>query len=71
MNFNSMNLDSGDTQEASFSLNFKECKCMYRKLKLEESRLRDDELSILQRIEKTLYSRLSIKEIEELLALHN
>jgi hypothetical protein len=71
MDFSPMDINSKDTQEADLLLNFKECKCLYRKLKTEESRLRDDELSILQRIEKTLYSRLSIKEIEELLALNN
>ncbi|MDR0312471.1 MAG: hypothetical protein LBI14_02615 [Treponema sp.] len=60
-----------DLQELSLLLNFKECKCLYRKLKPEESKLRDDELSILQRIEKMLYSRLSIREIEEISALRN
>ena len=43
-----------------------ECKCLFRKLKKEESRLNDDELFILQKVEKMLYSKLSIKEIEEL-----
>ena len=45
-------------------LNLDECKCLFRKLKKEESRLDDDELFILQRVEKMLYSRLSISEIE-------
>jgi hypothetical protein len=71
MNHDPVNLDSKDTQEGSLLLHYKECKCLYRKLKTEESKLTDDELSILQKIEKMLYSRLSIKEIEELSALHN
>jgi len=35
-------------------------------LKREEVKLSDDELFVLNRIEKMLYSKLSIKEIEEL-----
>ena len=53
-------------KEAGLLLSLQECKCLFRKFKKEESRLNDDELFILQKIEKMLYSGLSIKEIEEL-----
>jgi hypothetical protein len=58
-----MNTDSG---EAVFFLSPEECKCLYRKFKKEESKLSDDELCIFNRMEKMLYSKLSIKEIEDL-----
>ena len=43
-----------------------ECKCLFRKLKAMESKLGDEDLFILNRIEKMLYSYLTIKEIKEL-----
>jgi hypothetical protein len=58
------------SEEAGLFLSLKECKCLYRKLKKEESRLSDDELCIFNRMEKMLYSKLSIKEIEDLSDLH-
>ena len=53
-------------KDSGLFLTLIECKCLFHKLKKEESRLNDDELFILQRVEKMLYSRLSIREIEEL-----
>ena len=53
-------------RETGLFINLDECKCLFRKLKKEESKLNDNELFILQKIEKMLYSGLSIKEIEEL-----
>ena len=55
-----------DSEDACFSLNLEECKLVFRKFKKDEAKLTDDELRILQRIEKMLYTKLSIKEIVEL-----
>ena len=48
-------------------LDLEECKCLFHRLKKEESSLPDGERLILLRIEKMLYAMLSISEIEELL----
>jgi hypothetical protein len=55
-----------DSQEAGLFLSLKECKCLYRRLNKEEAKLGDDELRVFSRMEKMLYSRLCISEIEEL-----
>lgn len=57
-------MDSGD--EMVFGLTMEECKCLFGRLKRDEETLSDEELYILKRLEKTMYSRLSIKEIEDL-----
>ena len=49
-----------------FGLTMEECKCLFGRLKRDEETLSDEELYILKRLEKTMYSRLSIKEIEDL-----
>jgi len=46
--------------------NLQECKCLYSRLKKEEAKLADDELFLLNRLQKMLYSVLSIREIEDL-----
>ena len=53
-------------EEPGLFLNLDECKCLFNKLKKDENGLTDCESYILQRLEKMLYSRLSIKEIEVL-----
>ena len=55
-----------EQNEAGLFLGLEDCKCLFRKLKKEESSLSGEERVILQRVEKLLYSRLSIKEIEDL-----
>jgi hypothetical protein len=59
-----------DSQDVGLFLSLEECKCLYRRFKKEESKLSDDELCVFSRMEKMLYSRLSIKEIEDLSELH-
>ena len=46
--------------------NLDECKRLFHILKNEETGLSNDELLLLHRIEKFLYSNLSIKEIDDL-----
>ena len=53
-------------EETGLFLSLEDCKCLFRRLKKEESNLQDKERSILQRLEKILYSKLSIREIEDL-----
>ena len=53
-------------REMGLVLSLEDCKCLFRTLKREESSLSDQERVILQRMERVLYSRLSIKEIEDL-----
>jgi len=52
--------------ETGLLLSLEECKCLFRRLKKEEVNLSDEERCILQRLEKILYLRLSIREIETL-----
>ena len=53
-------------REAGLFLGLEDCKCIFRKLKKEESSLSGKERIILHKVERLLYSRLSIKEIEDL-----
>ena len=53
-------------EEAGIFFSLEDCKCLFHRLKKDESNLKDEERSILQRLEKILYSKLSIKEIEDL-----
>ena len=60
-------MDSQETlEEEGFCFSLKECKCIFRILKAMESKLNDEELYLLNKIEKLLYSRLTIKEINDL-----
>ena len=62
-------MDSGiesKHEETGLFFNLEDCKCYFKRLKKEESTLKDNERIILQRLEKILYSKLSIKEIEDL-----
>ena len=52
--------------ETFLYLSLEECKCLFHWLKKHEFNLSDDVRFVLQRLEKTLYSRLSIREIEDL-----
>ena len=52
--------------ETGLFFSLEECKCLFRRLKAMESRLEDDELYLLNRIEKMLYTRLTVKEIRDL-----
>ena len=53
-------------EEMVLNLTLEECKSLFSRLKREEALLSNGESRILQNIERLLYSRLSIKEIEEL-----
>ena len=53
-------------EKSGLYLSIRECKSLFKILKRDESRLSDDELFILHKIESALYSELSIKDIEEL-----
>ena len=53
-------------EKTGIFLSLEDCKYLFQKLKKEEYKLKDEERFILQRLEKTLYSRLSIREIEAL-----
>ena len=53
-------------EEAGLFFGLEDCKCLFRRLKKDEFKLSDEEQSILQRLEKMLYARLSIREIEDL-----
>jgi hypothetical protein len=53
-------------EETGLFLSMEECKCLFKRLKREEPNLRDEERCILQRLEKLFYSKLSIREIEDL-----
>ena len=53
-------------EETGLFLGLEDCKCLFQRLKKEESNLNDKERNILQRLEKALYFKLSIKEIEDL-----
>ena len=53
-------------EDTGLFLNVEDCKYIYKRLKKEENHLQDEERIILQRLEKLLYSRLSINEIEAL-----
>ena len=55
-----------DQNEKGLLLNLEDCKCLFRILKKKETDLLNDELLILHRIEKLLYSSLSIREIDDL-----
>jgi len=60
-------MDSLDTlKEEGYCFSLKECKCIFRRLKAMESKLDDEELFLLNKIEKLLYSKLTIKEINDL-----
>ena len=52
--------------EAGFFFNLDDCKIIFPRLKREEPSLSKGERAILLKIEKVLYGRLSIREIEEL-----
>ena len=52
--------------ETGLFLTLEDCKCLFQRLKKEEPNLKDKERNLLQRLEKFLYSKLSIKEIEDL-----
>ena len=56
----------GPQEEAGLFLGLEDCKWLFRRLKKEESYLNNLERQTLHSLEKILYSRLSIKEIEEL-----
>ncbi|MDR1466549.1 MAG: hypothetical protein LBI40_02890 [Treponema sp.] len=49
-----------------FSLNEQELKALFTRLKREESSLSVIEAGILKKAEKTLFSMLSVQEMEEL-----
>ena len=53
-------------EETGIFFSLEDCKCLFRRLKKDEPNLKDEERSIFQRLEKVLYSKLSIKEIEDL-----
>ena len=53
-------------EETGLFLDLEDCKCLFQRFKKEEANLKDKERSILQRLEKFLYSKLSIREIEDL-----
>ena len=65
-NFRSSSNPSGFSEETGLFLSMEECKCVFKRLKNEENNLVDEERGILQRLEKIFYSKLSIKEIEDL-----
>ena len=52
--------------EEGLFLGLEDCKWLFRRLKKEESWLNGNERRVFLCLEKILYSRLSIKEIEEL-----
>ena len=53
-------------EETGLFFSLEDCKCLFRRLKREETYLSDEESYILKRLEKILYNKLSIKEIEDL-----
>ena len=53
-------------EELALNLTLEECKSLFSRLKREEASLSFGESHVLQKIEKMLYSRLSIGEIEDL-----
>ena len=53
-------------EEAGLFFNLEDCKCLFRRLKKNEFNLSDEEHYILTRLEKMLYDKLSIREIEDL-----
>jgi len=53
-------------KETGLYFSLEDCKHLFCRLKKEETFLTDEELCILHRIEKVLYSNLSIREIEDL-----
>ncbi|MDR2617358.1 MAG: hypothetical protein LBC62_00685 [Treponema sp.] len=55
-----------DNQETGLFLDFDDCKALFRGLKKNEAGLSGPERDILRRIERILYTRLSIREFEEL-----
>ena len=57
---------TGFLEETGLFLSMEECKCVFKRLKKEENNLVDEERGILRRLEKIFYSKLSIKEIEDL-----
>ena len=57
---------TGSSEETGLFLSMEECKYLFKRLKNEENNLGDEERGILRRLEKIFYSKLSIKEIEDL-----
>jgi hypothetical protein len=52
--------------DAGFFLDIEECKTLFGRLKKNEDGLSYEERKILLRLERFLYSKLSIREVEEL-----
>jgi hypothetical protein len=52
--------------EGGIFLDMEDCKAMFRAFKKDEINLSEAERNVLHRIEKLLYARLSIQEIEDL-----
>ena len=53
-------------EEAGLFFDLDDCKCLFKRLKKEEIDLNDRELNIFQRLEKILFAKLSIREVEDL-----
>jgi hypothetical protein len=59
-------LNYDDNRETGLFLDFDDCKALFRGLKKKEAGLSGPERDILRRIERILYARLSIQELEEI-----
>ena len=53
-------------EDAGLFIGLEDCKFIFKRLKKDEYNLKDEERFIFHRLEKLLYSKLSIKEIEDL-----
>jgi hypothetical protein len=58
--------DTGAGDDTRIFLDLEECKVLFRSLKINEKNLSGSERGLLRKVERFLYTRLSIQEIEEL-----
>ena len=64
--FENASHEETSNEVTGFLFDLEDCIQLFKRLKKDEINLNDKELNIFQRLEKILYSKLSIREIEDL-----